>query len=128
MSSELSPTFATVGSIRTSIQSTLKNDLPADIAAAVISPLLDRVNEWSGQIPTMLAGSGNSASANLIFAIRKDIFIAPQYNFSVFGTALVDLPLPFQEFSSFIHKLIDAQKVDKDKPITKVRLINLHLF
>ena len=90
--------------------------------AAVISPLLDRVNEWSGQIPIMLAGSGMSASANLIFAIRKDLFVAPQYTLSIFGSALVDLPLPFQAFVSFIHKLIEAQKVDKEKTAPKASL------
>lgn len=90
--------------------------------ANVIAPLLSSVNLWSTQIPALLDGTGSSSSLNLVFAIRKDLFVAPQFVQSIMGIPLADLPAPFQEFISFIHKLIDAQKTDKDKVPQKVRL------
>src|ERR1700675_3013297 len=122
MSAILTPSYATVVTIRSSIQNTLKAELPPDVLANAIAPFLTSVNQWSSQIPAMLEGSGPSAAANLVFAIRKDLFIAPLFSQSVMGTPLVDLPAPFQEFMSFIHTLIDIQKTEREKPIAKVRL------
>jgi len=99
--------------IRSSIQNTLKADLPPEMLINAIAPFLTSVNQWSTQIPLIIEGTGSSSSVNLVFAIRKDLFVAPQFTQSVMGTALADLPAPFQEFISFIHKLIDAQKTDK---------------
>lgn len=112
-SSMLNPSYATIATIRSSIQNTLKTDLPSEMLINAISPFLISVNQWSTQIPSMLDGVGSPASVNLVFAIRKDLFVAPQFTQTVMGTALADLPAPFQEFNSFIHKLIDAQKTDK---------------
>lgn len=122
MSSNLTPPHSAIVTIRSSIQSTLKNELPAVMLANVIAPLLSSVNLWSTQIPALLDGTGSSSSVNLVFAIRKDLFVAPQFVQSIMGIPLADLPAPFQEFISFIHKLIDAQKTDKDKVPQKVRL------
>ena len=112
MSSVLNPSHSTMVTIRSSIQNTLKADLPPEMLINAIAPFLTSVNQWSTQIPLIIEGTGSS-SVNLIFAIRKDLFVAPQFTQSVMGTALADLPAPFQEFISFIHKLIDAQKTDK---------------
>jgi hypothetical protein len=122
MSLTLNPSFATVTTIRASIQNTLKADLPSDVMVNAIAPLLTTVNQWSSQLTAMLEGSGPPSSANLVFAIRKDLFIAPLFSQSVMGTPLVDLPAPFQEFMNFIHRLIEAQKTEREKPAPKVRL------
>ena len=123
MSTVLNPPHATIATIRTSIQSTLKAELPPDVLASAIAPLLTTVNQWSSQISTLLEGPGPPLSANLVFAIRKDLFIAPLFSQSVMGITLVDLPTPFQEFMTFIHKLIEAQKTEREKTVPKVRLI-----
>lgn len=123
MSTVLNPSHATIATIRTSIQSTLKAELPPDVLANAIAPLLTTVNQWSSQIPTLLEGPGPPLSANLVFAIRKDLFIAPLFSQSVMGITLVDLPTPFQEFMTFIHKLIEAQKTEREKPVAKVCLL-----
>jgi len=68
----------------------------------------------------MLEGAGSPGTANLVFAIRKDLFIGPQFNQSVLGIPLAELPTPFQEFLNFIHKLIEAQMKDKEKSPIKV--------
>jgi len=122
MSLTLNPSFATVTSIRASIQNTLKADLPSDVMANAIAPLLTTINLWSNQLPAMLEGSGPPSSANLVFAIRKDLFVAPLFSQSVMGTPLVDLPAPFQYFMNFIHQLIEAQKSEREKPAPKVCL------
>lgn len=121
MSSVLNPSYATIGIIRTLIQNTLKMDLPPDLMANAIAPYLTSVTQWSSQISTMLEGSDSPSAANLVFAIRKDVFNAPPYSHSVMGTPLVDLPAPFQEFMNFIHRVIEMQKSEKEKPIGKVR-------
>jgi hypothetical protein len=121
MSAALYPSFQTMASLKTSIQNTLKLDVPPDALANVVAPLVSTVNQWSTQIPLLLDNSGSATNVNLIFAIRHDLFVAPRYTQNVFGLPLSDLPAPFQEFVAFIHKLIEAQK--SDKPVPKVRLI-----
>lgn len=125
MASSLTPSFQTIQAIRSSIQGALKNELPPDTLANIIAPFLVSVNQWSTQIPALLDASSSATSVNLVFAIRSDLFSAPRFTQNVFNIPLVDLPAPFQEFSAFIHKLIDAQKVDRDKPPPKVRLVRL---
>ena len=70
----------------------------------------------------MLEGAGIPSSVNLVFAIRKDLFAGPQFSQSVLGPVLADLPTSFQDFVSFIQKLIEAQKTEKDKVLPKVRI------
>jgi hypothetical protein len=120
MSSTLQPSSSTVATIRGSIQNTLKTDLPPSVLANVIAPYLTSVNQWSSQIAAVLEHSDHPSAANLVFAIRKDLFIAPLFSQSVMGIMLIDLPAPFQEFMNFILKLIEAQKSEKDKPAVKV--------
>jgi hypothetical protein len=120
MSTVLNPSYATVVAIRSSIQNTLKADLPPNLLANGIAPLLASVNQWSTQIPAMLEGPGLPVSVNLVFAIRKDLFLAPQFTQSILGIATADLPPPFQEFLNFILKLIEAQKTEKEKVAPKV--------
>ena len=124
----LVPSHQTVNTIRISIQGSLKSELPPDMQASVIAPLLSTVNQWSTQIPLLLEGTGSTSSVNLIFAIRKDLFLGPAYIETSFGLELAKLPTPFQEFASFIQKLIEAQRVEKDKPLPKVRCPLLDLF
>jgi hypothetical protein len=128
MSSTLNPSYQTIAAIRTSIQNTLKTELPPDMQAGAIAPLLISVTQWANQIPAVLEGTGPSSSVNLIFAIRGDLFVAPRFIQNVFNIPTLDLPGPFADFISFIHKLIAAQKSDKDKPIAKVRLVRFALY
>jgi hypothetical protein len=116
MSTALIPPYSMIAAIHASIQNTLKAELPSNLVISAIAPFLTSVNQWSTQIPAMLEGSGPSASVNLVFAIRKDLFIAPQFIQSVMGPSMADLPAPFQEFLTFIRKLIDAQKPEKVIP------------
>lgn len=125
MSSPLHPTYQTICAIRTSIQNTLKTELPLSVQADAIAPLLTSVNQWSTQIPAVLESTGPTSSVNLVFAIRGDLFFAPRYLQNVFNIPHHELPAPFAEFISFIHKLIGAQKSDRDKPIPKVCLVRL---
>ena len=106
--------------IKTSISNTLQANLPPDVLVNAIAPLLVSVNEWSTQIPAMLEGNGPSASANLVFAIRKDLFGGPPFSQTTFGIATAELPQAFQDFMSFIRDLIEAQKVDREKPVQRV--------
>lgn len=110
MSSVLNPSYQTILSIRSSIQATLKSELAPEVLAGVVAPFLLTVNQWSTQIPVLLEGTGSAASVNLVFAIRSDLFVAPRFTQNVFGITFGDLPTPFQDFVSFIHKLIEAQK------------------
>ena len=121
MSSVLNPSLATMTAFKNTIVSTLKNDLPSEVLANAVAPILSCVNQWSTQIPALLEGTGNTNGANMIFAIRKELFVAPQFTTSVLGIALADLPAPFQEFSNFIRDLQDAQRVDRERPVAKVR-------
>jgi len=120
MSTVLNPSFQTMSAIRQSIQSTLKTDIPQDVMPTIVAPLLTSVNQWAHQIPAVLDSTGSAASVNLVFAIRSDLFVAPRFTNNVFNVPLADLPAPFQEFIAFIHKLIEAQKNDKEKAAPKV--------
>jgi hypothetical protein len=112
MSAPLDPSLAVMSTIRTTIQNNLKADLPSDLLANIVAPFLSQVNRWSTQIPVILEGSGPPLAANLVFAIRKDLFGGPQFNHCVLATSASELPAPFQEFQEFISKLIEAQKGD----------------
>lgn len=120
MATVLNPSFQTMSVIRQSIQNTLKTDIPQDVMPSIIAPMLVTVNQWANQIPAVLGGAGSAASVNLVFAIRTDLFVAPRFTSNVFNVPLADLPAPFQEFIAFIHKLIEAQKTDKEKNAPKV--------
>ena len=116
----LNPSLTTVLTIKESILHTLQNHaLPASTRAAIIAPQLAIVNQWSDQIPLVLEPDvpGN---ANAIFAIRKDLYAAPQFTQCVLGVPATELPPAFSAFLSMILKLIGAQKVDKEKPVPKV--------
>ena len=121
MSSTLNPTPAMMAAYKGSIVSTLKNDLPVDVLASTVAPILTCVNQWASQIPAMLEGPSPSPNANIIFAIRKELFQPPQYINNIFGKPLSELPAPFQEFANFIRDLQDAQKVERERPVVKVR-------
>jgi len=128
MSSVLTPSYATMAAIRTTIQNTLKGNLPSEVLVNAIAPLLTTVNLWSNQIPAVLEGSGSTTSASLVFGIRKDLFIAPLFSSSVMGIPLSGLPPPFQEFMAFIQKLIEAQKNERDKSVPRVFISILSSF
>lgn len=120
MSASLNPSSPTIAAIKSSIQNSLKSDLPPDMLPSVIAPLVSTVNQWSNQIPALLE---SVPSVNQVFEVRSLIFVAPRFTQNVFGIPFADLPLPYHEFMTFIHKLIDAQKVHKDKPIPRVRCV-----
>lgn len=128
MSTVLNPSFQTMNVIRQSIQNTLKTDIPPDAMSTIIAPLLTSVNQWASQIPAVLDGDGSAACVNLVFSIRTDLFVAPRFINNVFNIPLADLPAPFQEFIAFIHKLIEAQKNDKEKSNPKVSQTPLDLL
>jgi hypothetical protein len=121
MATVLNPTYQSIVVVKTSIQNALKTGLPGEMLGGAIAPLLSTVNQWATQIPIMLSEVGPNTSVNLIFAIRKELFVAPLFVRNVLGIPLMDLPAPFQEFQSFIHKLIEAQKAEQATP--KVRLV-----
>jgi hypothetical protein len=122
MASNLNPPFQVVSTIKTSIANALATDLPSEVRAGMIAPLLTQVNQWANQVSAMVDQPGTPIHANIVFAIRKDLFVAPQFNQCVLGIPLTELPPPFAEFLNFIHKLIEAQKSDKDKTPPKVLL------
>ena len=124
MVSTLNPSVATLQATLPSIQNAMKLELPPDVLANSIAPFLSLVNQWSTQIPAMLEVSGPNSAANLVFAIRKELFNAPHYTHSVLGIPASSLPTPFQEFLNFIFKLIEAQRSDKDKVLSKVLFIS----
>src|SRR6266576_3175191 len=120
----LTPTLATIQLVKDSIASTVQNTaLPVSSRAACIAPQLAIVNQWADQITLVLENSDAPANVNLVFAIRKDLFVPPQYVHCVLGIPGVDLPPPFSAFLAMILKLIGAQKSDKERPIIKVRSI-----
>jgi hypothetical protein len=116
----LDPSVEAMGLVRTSIQTTLRTNLPASLIANAIAPMLSQVNQWSTQTAALFEGSGPPTGVNIIFGIRKDLFIGPPYLKTVFGTNVSDLPSVFQEFLSFTAKLMDLQKPDKEKSPSKV--------
>ena len=115
----LSPAPAVIAATKASIISTLATELPSEIRATAIAPLLSQVNQWATQIPALVE---SIESVNLIFAIRKALFNAPYFNQCVLGGDTLLLPPAFQEFLNFVAKLIESQKPDKDKPSNKVCL------
>ena len=118
----LNPSLATVQSIKDNILHTLQNHaLPASARAASIAPQLSVVNQWADQIPLVLDNPEAPASVNLVFAIRKDLYVAPLFAQCALGIPASELPPAFTAFMSMIHKLIGAQKTDKEKPLPKVR-------
>jgi len=116
----LDPSIEAMGLIRSSIQSTLRTNLPASLIANSIAPMLTQVNQWSTQTAALFEGSGPPTGVNIIFGIRKELFIGPPYLKTVFGVNVADLPSVFQEFLSFTAKLMDLQKPDKEKSSSKV--------
>lgn len=117
----LHPTIPTVQSIRDNIYSVMQNHaLPSSMRAALIGPQLGMVNEWSDQITLVLDHSEAPAPVNLVFAIRKELFIAPQYTQCLLNIPATELPSAFPAFLAMILKLIGAQKTDKEKPVVKV--------
>ena len=110
-----------MSTIKASISSTLATDLPSEVHATVIMPLLAQVNQWSTQIPILLEIPG-SLHVNLIFAICKELFSGPQFCHCTLGIAISELPPPFQEFLAFITKLIELQKTEREKPLPKVHI------
>jgi hypothetical protein len=117
----LNPPLSTIQVIKDHILVTLQTTaLPASARADMIATQLSIVNQWADQIPLVLDNPDAPASANLVFAIRKDLFVAPQFVQFVLGIPAVELPPAFSAFLSMIHKLIGAQKVDKEKPVIKV--------
>jgi hypothetical protein len=124
MANSLNPSYNAVCSIKSSITTTLSTELPPGIRAGVIAPLLVQVNQWASQIPLMLESTASPTPSNIIFAIRKDLFLAPFYTQNSLGIASADLPTPFHDFLAFIVKLNEAQKSSKDKTPPKVR----HIF
>jgi len=90
----------------------------------LIGPQLAMVNEWSDQINLVLDHPEAPSPVNLVFAIRKDLFIVPQYTqCSLTSVPTAELPPAFPAFLEMILKLIGAQKTDKVKPIVKVASI-----
>ena len=116
----LDPSADAVSFICNSIQTTLRSGLPNSLAVDSIAPLLTRVNQWSTQLTALFEGNAPHAGVNLVFSIRKDLFVGPPYLKTVFGTSLTELPAPFHEFLSFTSRLIEIQKPDKEKTPLKV--------
>jgi hypothetical protein len=121
MSSTLNPSLSVAQNMKNSILGVLQSEFPGETRALMIAPLLASFNKWITQIPLMLEGTGHSASANLVFSIRKELFQAPAFSTCTLGIPLKDLPQSFTEFLEFIQKLQDAQRFEKDKVILKVR-------
>src|SRR5258705_205737 len=124
MPAMLDPSIATIQSLKTSICNMLQSPLAQELKTPAIAFMLTSVNKWSKQIPLMFNSSAAPASANVVFAIRKELFHGPSFTHSIFNIGLSDLPTPFQEFAAFIHAIIDAQKSDKE-PIIPAKV---HLF
>jgi hypothetical protein len=124
----LDPSFVTATAIKDSIAITAQSTLPASVRAAAIAPQLAIINQWADQIPMVLYGPDGATNANLIFAIRKDLFISPQFLQCVLGIPVSELPSPFQGFLSMILKLIGAQKPDKEKSPSKVFIPDLTVY
>jgi len=117
----LNPPLSTVLAIKDSIASTLQNAaLPVGARAAIIAPQLAMVNQWADQIPLVLDNPDAPANVNLVFAIRKDLYVGPQFFQCVLGANGFELPPAFAAFLAMIAKLIGAQKTDRDKPPLKV--------
>jgi hypothetical protein len=125
----LHPSILNVQSIKDNILSVLQNHaLPASLRASLIGPQLAMVNEWSDQINLVLEHSEAPAPVNLVFAIRKDLFVAPQFVQCFLGVPAAELPPAFPAFLAMILKLISAQKTDKEKPPVKVFSLSISSY
>ena len=109
----LNPTYEAIVLAQDAIQRTVKLSMASEDYPKLISPWLTMVNQWATQIPVMLREVGPNTSINLVFSIRKDLFLDPHYTHPVFHLPPSELPLEFQEFQDFIRKLIRAQKVEQ---------------
>jgi hypothetical protein len=125
MSTPLSPSPAQITVVRTSIQGYVTGNFPVAMRPGLIAPLLGAVNQWSTQIPVLLE---SVASINQVFDIRGDLFIAPRFSTNVFNIPYGDLPSAFHDFMTFISKLIEAQKANKEKVPPKASLFLCNLF
>lgn len=122
----LNPSLSTAQFVKDSIAVTVQNtSLPASARAACIAPQLAIINQWADQIQLVLTNPDAPANVNLVFAIRKDLYQAPLFSQNVLGIPVLELPPAFAAFQSLIHKLISAQKTDKEKPPVKVTLLSL---
>lgn len=117
----IAPSFAVIAAVRADIIGALKSGNPPDVIAAQIAPSLFYVNQWASQIPLLLAGSGPGSCLDLVFTIRKDLFVPPAYTQLSFGTLVGDQPESFQVFTAFVRDIISAQKAEK--PVQKVRFL-----
>jgi predicted permease len=116
----LKPPLSTVQALKDVILALVQSTSSSPLSrAGMIATQLETVNQWSSQIALLLEGPDTTANANAVFAIRKELFIAPLFKSCVLGLSLSDLPSEFQDFVTFISKLILVQK--PDKPVTKVR-------
>jgi hypothetical protein len=117
----LNPTLATVQGLKDGILSVLQNHAmsPMDRSQCIAS-MLTIVNQWSTQIPLVLDNNDAPANVNLVFAIRKDLYLAPQFTTCVLEVPGTSLPPAFASFLSMILKLIGAQKPDREKLPVKV--------
>ena len=111
----LEPTPEQVRKYRTDIQGLLQTE--GKLKIAMIALLLAEINNWSTQIPVLLE---SVACINHVFDIRGDLFTAPHFTVNIFNIPFSDLPPAFHNFMNFIQKLIEAQKVAKDKVPVKV--------
>ena len=91
--------------------------------AATIAPQLALVNQWSDQIPLLVDSADSPAGVNLVFAIRKDLYVAPQFTQCILGIPASDLPPAFPAFLAMIFKLIGAQKTENKPPVKVCRLL-----
>ena len=120
----LNPSLAAVLLIKENIINVIQNHaLPVSARAACIGPQLAIVNQWADQIPLVLDNLEAPAPVNIIFAIRKELFTAPQFVHCILNIPAVDLPSSFATFLAMILKLIGAQKTDKERPMTRVRYL-----
>ena len=125
----LHPLIQNVQTIKDNIFSVLQNHtLPASMHAALISPQLAMVNEWSDQLNLVLEHPEAPTPVNLVFAIRKDLFIVLQFVQCFLGVSAAELPPAFSVFLAMILKLIGTQKTDKEKPAVKVNPFAFSLF
>jgi hypothetical protein len=126
MPDSLKPSYEAIMTIKGSIQNAPTLEMGPERYSAAIAPLLSLVNQWSTQIPLLLTEVGPNTSINLVFAIRKELYIGPQFTQRIFRLSPAALLLAFQEFQDFIHKLIKAQKVKQPAVTTSLVCFILH--
>lgn len=118
----LIPEFATIAATRGNIITILKAGLPLDTSSSIIASSLSLVNQWATQIPLVLSSKAPSNALELVFAIRKDLFVAPSFEETTLDIPVADLPDSFRTFLAFSRELSQAQK-----NLAKV-LCNLFVF